>query len=254
MVQLFVVALIIAGVFLKMTVHILKEYERGVVFFLGQYQKIAGPGLVILIPFVQKIVVVDQRTIPVDIPTQDVITKDNVSIKVNAVVYYRVVDAMKAVIKIVNFDYGTNQLAQTTLRSVCGEAELDELLSNRDELSKKIQQIIDAKTDPWGVKVETVEIKHIDLPVEMQRSMAKQAEAERERRAKVIQAEGEFQASEKLTAAAKVMSEQPMTIQLRYLETVRDIGAEHNSTVVFPIPLELLDALKSIGGKSSSES
>jgi regulator of protease activity HflC (stomatin/prohibitin superfamily) len=233
---------ILLFVLLKAAVKILQEYERGVVFFLGSYQRVVGPGLIFIIPGIQRMVKIDQRTITMDVPSQDVITKDNVSVKVNAVLYFRVLEPEKAVIQVENYLYGTSQYAQTTLRSVCGEAELDELLSNREQLNQKIQAIIDEQTDPWGVKVTAVEIKHIDLPQEMQRAMAKQAEAERDRRAKIIQAEGEYQAAEKLTQAAEIMARTPATIQLRYLETLRHIAAENNSTTVFPIPMEFLSA------------
>jgi regulator of protease activity HflC (stomatin/prohibitin superfamily) len=234
-----IIVIVVAAIF-KSAVFILKEYERGVVFFLGRLSGVRGPGLVFIIPFVEKLVRVDQRTVTMDIPTQDVITKDNVSIKVNAVLYFRVIEPAKAIVQVENFLYATSQLAQTTLRSVCGEAELDDLLSKREEINIRIQAIIDSRTEPWGVKVTTVEVKHIDLPQEMQRAMAKQAEAERERRAKIIQAEGEFQAAEKLTSAAQIMSQSSGTMQLRYLETLRHIATEHNSTILFPVPIELL--------------
>jgi regulator of protease activity HflC (stomatin/prohibitin superfamily) len=238
----YLVALIaIAGAVLKSAVFILKEYERGVVFRLGRFAHIRGPGLQVVIPFVDKLVRVDQRTITMDIPSQDVITRDNVSIKVNAVLYFRVMSPEKAIIQIEDYLYATSQLAQTTLRSVCGQAELDDLLSKREEINTRIQDIVDHQSDPWGVKVSLVEVKHIDLPQEMQRAMAKQAEAERERRAKIIKAEGEFQAAEKLTCAAEIMSRNPATIQLRYLETLRDISIEHNSTILFPVPIDMLE-------------
>lgn len=225
---------------LKSTVFILREYERGVVFTLGRIGGLRGPGLQFVIPFVQQLQRIDQRTITMDIPGQDVITRDNVSIKVNGVLYFRVVNPENAIIQVENYGYAVSQLAQTTLRSVCGQAELDELLSNRDQINDKIQDILDKQTDPWGIKVAMVEVKHIDLPQEMQRAMAKQAEAERERRAKIIQAEGEFQAAEKLTAAANIMSTNSTTLQLRYLETLRHIATEHNSTIIFPLPIEFL--------------
>ncbi len=224
---------------------ILKEYERGVVFTLGRLDaKPKGPGLILLIPGIQRLIRVDQRTITMDIPTQDVITRDNISIKVNAVLYFRVMDPSKAIVQVENYLYATSQLAQTTLRSVCGEAEMDDLLAKREKLNLRIQEIIDHQTDPWGIKVSLVEIKHIDLPQEMQRAMAKQAEAERERRAKIIQAEGEFQAAEKLTQAATIMSQNSGTMQLRYLETLRDIAAEHNSTILFPVPIDVMQVFK----------
>lgn len=231
---------VIGGVLIFMAVKILKEYERGVVFTLGRLGGQVGPGLVWIWPFIQRVVVVDQRTVTMDVPPQDVITKDNVSIKVNAVIYFRVVDPGKAIVKVENFLYATSQLSQTTLRSVCGEAELDELLSKREHINKRIQEILDHQTDPWGIKVIMVEVKDIDLPQEMQRAMAKQAEAERERRARVIQAEGEFQAADKLTAAANIMSQNPATMQLRYLDTLRQIATEHNSTILFPLPIEIV--------------
>lgn len=223
---------------------IIMEYERGIVYRLGRVAGIKERGLRWLIPFIDSVIKVDQRTMVFDIPTQDVITKDNVSIKVNAVLNFRVVDPMKALLSVQDYLYATEQLAQTTLRSVCGEVELDDLLAHREKINLRIQEIIDHLTDPWGVKVVSVALKHIDLPPDMQRAMARQAEAERERRAKVIKAEGEFEASEKLTSAAKVMSESPATLQLRYLETLRDIAAEHNSTILFPIPIDFFEAFK----------
>lgn len=235
-------------VFFQM-VHILPEYERAVVFTLGRLTGVKGPGLIIIVPFIQKIVRIDTRTITMDIPTQDVITKDNISIKVNAVLYFRVLSPDRAFVQVEDYHYATSQLAQTTLRSVCGEIELDELLSQREDINHKIQSILDQQTDPWGIKVSLVEVKHIDLPQEMQRAMAKQAEAERERRAKIIQAEGEFQASEKLTEAAKVMATEKIALQLRYLETLRDISAEHNSTIMFPIPIDLFEHMTKKGNK-----
>jgi regulator of protease activity HflC (stomatin/prohibitin superfamily) len=242
--------LVLALVVLKMGIHILAEYERGVVFRLGRLAGIKGPGLIFIIPFIDKMVKIDQRTITMDIPTQDVITRDNISIKVNAVLYFRAMDPAKAVVQVENYLYATSQLAQTTLRSVCGEASLDDLLQKREELNLRIQEIIDQQTDPWGIKVSLVELKHIDLPQEMQRAMAKQAEAERDRRAKVIQAEGEAQAAGKLKEAAEIMSAEPITVQLRYLETLRAIATEHNSTIVFPLPLDLMDVFKKIVNKS----
>ena len=229
---------------LKSAIFIFQEYERGVVFTLGRLAGTKGPGIIFVLPGIQRVFKVDQRTITMDIPTQDVITRDNVSVKVNAVLYYRVLDPAKALVQVENYHYATSQLAQTTLRSVCGQADLDDLLTKREELNLKIQGIIDHQTDPWGIKVSLVEVKHIDLPTEMQRAMAKQAEAERERRAKVIQAEGEFEASEKLTQAAVKMATEPTALQLRYLETLRNIAAEHNSTIVFPLPLDLIKIFK----------
>jgi regulator of protease activity HflC (stomatin/prohibitin superfamily) len=201
-------------------------------------------GRIFGLKFLQRVIRIDQRTITMDIPTQDVITRDNVSVKVNAVLYYRVLDPARAIVQVENYHYATSQLAQTTLRSICGQADLDDLLTKREELNLKIQDIIDHQTDPWGIKVTLVEVKHIDLPQEMQRAMAKQAEAERERRAKIIQAEGEYQAAEKLTAAANIMSTDSTAIQLRYLETLRGIATEHNSTIIFPMPIDILEAFK----------
>lgn len=225
--------------FLSMAVKILNEYERGVIFRLGRVIGTKGPGLILLIPIVDRMVKVDLRTVTMDVPPQDVITRDNVSVKVNAVVYFRVMDPTKAVVEVENYMYATSQLAQTTLRSVCGQAELDQLLSEREHINSQLQEILDKHTDPWGVKVSTVEVKHIDLPEEMKRAMAKQAEAERERRAKVINAEGEYQAATKLSQAAHIISEFPVALQLRYLQTLAEIATESNSTTIFPIPLEL---------------
>jgi len=229
--------------FLVNWIKVLKEYERGVIFRLGRVlDKPKGPGLIIVLYPIDKMVKVSLRTIVLDVPPQDVITKDNVSVKVNAVVYCRVVEPKKAVIEVQDYLYATSQLSQTTLRSVLGQVELDELLSEREKLNMKLQEIIDEHTDPWGVKVSMVEIKYVDLPQEMQRAMAKQAEAERERRAKVIHADGELQASEKLLLAAQKMSENPTTIQLRYLQTLMDISADNSSTVIFPIPIDMFNA------------
>jgi regulator of protease activity HflC (stomatin/prohibitin superfamily) len=232
-----------------MSVKVLKEYERGVVFTLGRLGALRGPGLIFIVPLFQKMVKVDQRTITMDIPTQDVITRDNVSVKVNAVLYYRVIDPCKAEVQVEDYHFATSQLAQTTLRSVCGQAELDELLTNRDHINGRIQEIIDHQTDPWGIKVSLVEVKHIDLPQEMQRAMARQAEAERERRAKIIKAEGEFQASQKLTEAASIMAKEPSALQLRYLETLRDISTEQNSTIIFPMPIDIFEVFKKLVDK-----
>ena len=224
-------------------IKVLKEYERGVIFRLGRVlEKAKGPGLIFVLYPIDKLVKVSLRTIVMDVPPQDIITKDNVSVKVNAVVYYRVLDSTKAILEVQDFQYATSQLSQTTLRSVLGEVELDELLSARDKLNVKLQSIIDQHSDPWGVKVSMVEIKHVDLPQEMQRAMAKQAEAERERRAKVIHAEGENEASAKLLMAANTMSQNPTTLQLRYLQTLMDISADNSSTIVFPLPIDLLQA------------
>ncbi|HDQ03928.1 MAG TPA: slipin family protein [Deltaproteobacteria bacterium] len=232
-----IVALVI--MFLASAIKVLNEYERAVVFRLGRVRDVKGPGLIIIIPVIDKIVKIDMRVLAMDVPPQDIITRDNVSIKVNAVIYFRVMDANASVINVENYLYATSQLAQTTLRSVCGQVELDEILSEREKINLEIQSILDRSTDPWGIKVSMVEVKHIDLPEEMKRAMAKQAEAERERRAKVISAEGEFQAAQKLIEAAALMSSQPMSLQLRYLQTLNQIAAENNSTTVFPIPIDL---------------
>ena len=236
-----ITAVIIIIFILFASIKILNEYERAVIFRLGRVIAAKGPGLIILIPFVDKMMKVSLRVVVMDVPPQDVITKDNVSVKVNAVVYFRVLDPVKSVIEVENYFSATSQLAQTTLRAVCGERELDELLAQREKINEQLQDILDKQTDPWGIKVSTVEIKHIDLPEDMQRAMARQAEAERDRRAKVIAAEGEFQASQKLTEASEVMGAHPMTIQLRYLQTLTEIAAENASTIVFPIPLEMFN-------------
>jgi len=225
---------------LMASLRVLNEYERGVIFRLGRIINAKGPGLIILIPVIDRMTRVSLRVITMDVPTQDVITRDNVSVKVNAVVYFRVVDPVKAIIEVEDYMFATSQLAQTTLRSVCGGQELDGLLSHRDEVNQQIQSILDLHTDPWGIKVTTVELKYIDLPQEMQRAMAKQAEAERERRAKVINAEGEFQAADKLAQAARIITETPEALQLRYLQTIREMAAEGKASTVIPIPLELL--------------
>jgi len=235
--------LIVIAIFIILSaLRVLREYERGVVFRLGRIVGAKGPGLIILIPLIDKMTKVSLRTVVLDVPPQDVITKDNVSIQVNAVVYFRVIDPVKAVLEVENYLYATSQLAQTTLRSVLGEVELDDLLASREQINHKLQEIIDRETDPWGIKVSMVEIKHIDLPEEMKRAMAAQAEAERERRAKIISAEGEYQAAQKLAQAAEIMSKFPVTIQLRYLQTLTMIAAENNSTTIFPIPLEFIKA------------
>ncbi|MEQ8161191.1 MAG: slipin family protein [Smithellaceae bacterium] len=233
------VVIVLVVMFLAAAIRILNEYERAVIFRLGRIRDVKGPGLIIIIPGIDRVVKVDMRTITMDVPPQDVITKDNVSIKVSAVVYFRVMDANAAVTNVENYLYATSQLAQTTLRSVCGQMELDEILSEREKINMHLQAILDRSTEPWGIKVSLVEVKHIDLPEEMKRSMAKQAEAERERRAKVINAEGEFQAAQKLIEAAAVMETQPMSLQLRYLQTLNQIASENNSTTVFPIPIDL---------------
>ena len=225
--------------FLSAALRILKEYERGVIFRLGRVIKAKGPGLIILIPVIDKMVKVSLRLIAMDVDPQDVITRDNVSVKVNAVIYFRVIDSIKAIVEVENYTYAMSQLAQTTLRSVCGQAELDELLSEREKINGELQEILDTHTDPWGIKVATVELKHIDLPQEMQRAMARQAEAERERRAKVINAEGEYQAATKLAQASEIIEKHPTALQLRYLQTMNEMATESNSTTIFPIPIEL---------------
>jgi regulator of protease activity HflC (stomatin/prohibitin superfamily) len=234
-----IVVIVLVFMFLASAIRILNEYERGVIFRLGRVLDTKGPGLIILIPVVDKMVKVDMRTITMEVPPQDVITRDNVSIKVNAVVFYTVLDATSAIIKVENYLYATSQQAQTSLRSVCGQVELDEILSEREKINLTLQGILDRSTEPWGIKVDRVEVKQIDLPEEMKRAIAKQAEAERERRAKVINAEGEFQAAQKLVDAAALMQTQPMSLQLRYLQTLNQIAAENNSTTVFPIPIDL---------------
>jgi len=245
-----IIVVVLGFMFLASAIRILNEYERAVIFRLGRIREVKGPGLIIIIPGVDKVVKVDMRTVTLDVPPQDVITKDNVSIKVSAVVYFRVVDANAAVTNVENYLYATSQLAQTTLRSVCGQMELDEILSEREKINMHLQAILDRSTEPWGIKISLVEVKHIDLPEEMKRSMAKQAEAERERRAKVINAEGEFQAAQKLIDAAKLMETQPMSLQLRYLQTLNQIAAENNSTIVFPIPIDLFRPFLKMGEKS----
>jgi regulator of protease activity HflC (stomatin/prohibitin superfamily) len=235
----YVVAIILIIFFLSAAIKVLREYERGVIFRLGRIIQTKGPGLILLIPIIDKMVKVSLRLVAMDVPPQDVITKDNVSVKVNAVIYFRVVDPTNATIVVENFLFATSQLAQTTLRSVCGQVELDELLSEREKINIRLQTILDKHTDPWGIKVTTVEVKHIDLPQEMQRAMAKQAEAERERRAKVINSEGEFQAAGRLAEAADIISKHPEALQLRYLQTLREIASENNSTTLFPIPIDL---------------
>jgi regulator of protease activity HflC (stomatin/prohibitin superfamily) len=234
-----IVVIVLVFMFLASAIRILNEYERGVIFRLGRVIATKGPGLIILIPVVDKMVKVDMRTITMEVPPQDVITRDNVSIKVNAVVFYTVLDATAAIIKVENYLYATSQQAQTSLRSVCGQVELDEILSEREKINLTLQGILDRSTEPWGIKVDRVEVKQIDLPEEMKRAIAKQAEAERERRAKVINAEGEFQAAQKLIDAAALMQTQPMSLQLRYLQTLNQIASENNSTTIFPIPIDL---------------
>jgi len=237
--------------FLSAALRILNEYERGVIFRLGRVINAKGPGLIILIPVVDKMVKVSLRLVAMDVDPQDVITRDNVSVKVNAVIYFRVIDPIKAIIEVENYAYAMSQLAQTTLRSVCGQAELDELLSEREKINSQLQEILDMHTDPWGIKVATVELKHIDLPQEMQRAMARQAEAERERRAKVINAEGEFQAAAKLVEASVLIEKHPTALQLRYLQTMNEMATESNSTTIFPIPIDLFRPFLSMIKKES---
>ena len=243
--------IVILGLILASAIRILKEYERGVIFRLGRLIGEKGPGLILLIPIIDKMHKVSLRLVVLDVPPQDVITRDNVSIKVNAVVYFRVMDSNNAVVQVENFLYATSQLAQTTLRSVLGQVELDELLAERDKINKNLQDILDRQTDPWGIKVTNVEVKHVDLPQEMQRAMAKQAEAERDKRAKVIHAEGEFQAAARLQDAAKIMEVNPITLQLRYLQTLAEISSESSTNTIFPIPLDMITPfLKRIAEKT----
>jgi regulator of protease activity HflC (stomatin/prohibitin superfamily) len=236
----YILAIVLIVLFLASAIRILREYERGVIFRLGRVIKTKGPGLIILIPVIDKMVKVSLRLVTMDVPAQDVITRDNVSVKVNAVIYFRVMDPTNATIEVENYLFATSQLAQTTLRSVCGQVELDELLAEREKINTELTNILDKHTDPWGIKVTTVEVKHIDLPQEMQRAMAKQAEAERERRAKVINAEGEFQAAARLAEAAGIIAEHPQALQLRYLQTLREISSESSTTTFFPIPIDLV--------------
>ncbi len=239
-------------IILSTAIKILREYERGVIFRLGRYVGAKGPGLIILIPIVDRMVRVDLRVVAMDVPSQDVITKDNVSVKVNAVIYFRVLEPGKAVNEVEDYLYATSQLAQTTLRSILGGAELDELLAEREKINQELQKVIDIHTDPWGIKISAVEVKHVDLPTEMKRAMAKQAEAERERRAKVINAEGEFQASQRMADAAKIISGEPIALQLRFLQTLAEISTENNSTTIFPVPIDLFTPFLQ-GLKSSKE-
>ncbi len=250
----FIVPIVIIVFLLMSMIKIIKEYERAVVFRLGKYAGVRGPGIIIIIPIIEHVEQrIDMRTIPHDVPPQDVITKDNVSIKVNAVVFFRVMDAEKAVIEVVNWYMATSQLAQTMLRSVLGGAELQDILQEREQLNMELQKDLDIHTDPWGIKVSAVEIKHIDLPLEMQRSMAAQAEADRERRAKIIHADGEFQAAQKLHEASDVISKNPVALQLRFLQTLAEIATENSSTIVFPVPIDILRAFTNLmEGKGSS--
>ena len=233
--------IIVIAFLILSAISVLKEYERGVIFRLGRFLSTKGPGLIIVLPGIDKMVKVSLRLIALDVPPQDIITKDNVSVKVNAVVYFRVINPEKAVIEVEDYLYATSQLSQTTLRSILGAADMDELLTARDKINASLQIILDKRTDPWGIKVTNVEVKHVDLPQEMQRAMAKQAEAERERRAKVINAEGEYQAAQKLTDAAEIIAKQPSALQLRYLQTLREIASENATTIIFPIPIDLFE-------------
>ncbi len=244
-----VVLILVVLVLFSKAIYVLREYERGVVFRLGRLVGARGPGLILVIPFIDRLVRVGLRIIAMDVPSQDVITKDNISVKVNAVVYYRVFDASKAIVEVRDYNYATSQLAQTTLRSVIGSAELDDLLSAREKINVELQSILDKQTDVWGIKVSAVEVKHVDLPETMQRAIARQAEAERERRAKIIHAEGELQASEKLSQAAAVLAEQPTSIQLRFLQTLSEISVEKNSTIIFPVPIDLIQHFVKAFGK-----
>ena len=252
LIAIVVLLLIIALLVLASSIRILREYERGVIFRLGRLIAQKGPGLILLIPFIDQMVRIDLRTITLNVPPQEVITRDNVTVRVNAVAYFRVVDPNRAITEVENFLLATSQIAQTTLRSVLGKAELDALLSERERLNIELQQIIDEQTEPWGVKVSTVEVKDVELPQEMQRAIARQAEAERERRAKIIAADGEFQAAEKLSQAAEIFSRNPATLQLRYLQTLLDLGVSNNSTIIFPLPMDLLSAFSGGGGGGSA--
>ncbi len=235
---IFIIVLIVY--FLSSAIKILKEYERGVVFRLGRIIPIRGPGLVIIWPIIDKLVKVSLRTITMDVPPQDIITKDNITVKVNAVVYFRPIDPVKAITEVEDYYFATSQIAQTTLRSILGQSQLDDLLANREQLNAELQKVIDQQTEPWGIKVSAVEVKNVDLPTEMLRAIAKQAEAERERRAKIIHAEGEFQAAQKLADAAKIIQSEPATLQLRFLQTLTEISTEKNSTIIFPVPIDLI--------------
>jgi len=247
-------SIVLALMILAASLKVVQEYERGVVFRLGRCVGARGPGLIILIPWIEKMRKIDLRVITMDVPTQEVITRDNVTVKVNAVVYFRVVNPVDTAIKVYDFIKATSQLSQTTLRSVLGQSELDELLANREEINHRLQRIIDEGTEPWGIKVSMVEVKDVELPPTMQRAMAAQAEAEREPRAKIIHADGEYQAAEKLSEAAKILAQQPTTLQLRYLQTLREIAADNNSTVVFPLPIDLLSPfLETLKAKTEKE-
>ncbi len=250
MVLIIVIAIVL--LILLSGIKILYEYERGVIFNLGRMTGVRGPGLIIVIPFLEKMVRVSLRLVTMDVPPQDVITKDNVSVKVNAVVYFRVVEPSKAIVQVENYLYATSELSQTTLRSILGQVELDELLAEREKLNLKLQEVLDAQTDPWGIKITMVEVKYVDLPQEMQRAMAKQAEAERERRAKIISAEGEFQASTKIAEASEILATNPVSLQLRFLQTISDVSSEKASTIILPLPLDMLKAFSHRNEKTES--
>ncbi len=251
----YLIPIVIVALYLFSVIHVLREYERGVIFRLGRLlPKPKGPGLIVVFWPIDRMEKVSLRTVTYDVPAQDVITRDNVTVKVNAIVYFRVVDSSKAIVTVENYLYATSQLAQTTLRSVLGEVELDDLLSKREELNERLQTILDQSTDPWGIKVSMVEVKTVDLPSEMQRAMARQAEAEREKRAKIIHADGEFQAAEQLLLAARTLAKEPLTIQLRYLSTLTEIGMEQNSVIVFPLPIDLISGLLSGSQPAQKES
>lgn len=244
---------VVMGVYLvSSAIRILKEYERGVVFRLGRVIPVKGPGLVLVWPIIDKLVKISLRTVTMDVPPQDIITRDNITVKVNAVIYFRPVDPIKAVTEVEDFYYATSQIAQTTLRSILGQSQLDDLLTNREQLNAELQKVIDTQTEPWGVKVSAVEVKNVDLPTEMLRAIARQAEAERERRAKIIHAEGEFQASQKLADAAKIIATEPATLQLRFLQTLTEIATEKNSTIVFPVPIDLISSFMRVYDKTQS--
>ncbi|NLI29676.1 MAG: slipin family protein [Nitrospiraceae bacterium] len=246
--------LVVLAVYLvSSAIRILKEYERGVVFRLGRVIPVKGPGLVLVWPVIDKLVKVSLRTVTMDVPPQDIITRDNITVKVNAVIYFRPIDPVKAVTEVEDFYYATSQIAQTTLRSILGQSQLDELLTNREQLNAELQKVIDTQTEPWGVKVSAVEVKNVDLPTEMLRAIARQAEAERERRAKIIHAEGELQASQKLADAARIISTEPATLQLRFLQTLTEIATEKNSTIVFPVPIDLISNFMKVYGQTNND-
>ncbi len=246
--------IILVLLLLASAIRVLREYERGVIFRLGRLVGAKGPGLIFLIPVIDRMVKISLRTVVMDVPPQDVITRDNVSVQVNAVVYFRVLDPQKAVVEVENYLFATSQLSQTTLRSIVGQVELDELLANREKINKQLQEIIDKHSDPWGIKVSLVEIKHIDLPIEMKRAMARQAEAERERRSKIINAEGEYQAATKLQMAAEIINKYPVALQLRFLQTLTEVASENNSTTIFPVPIDLFQPFLKAFNKNNEES